>query len=144
MFQYSDIFFPYFYLMEYDSKLSIHLAKNSCKIIYLGQNSVLQTSATSKKKIKNGVWIFLEFGAGPQEANHKCEKFFFCFMLCPKLFMWILHSIPYYILACFNKICFKLFTSDKTNIPLLFRMDGSIAFCLLWEIKAVTVTNAVD
>lgn len=59
--------------------------------------------------------------------------------------MWRLHSIPYYILACFNKICFKLFTSDKTNMPLLFCMDGSIAFCLLWRIKAVTITHvAVD
>lgn len=68
----------------------------------------------------------------------------FCFMLCPKLFMCTLHSIPYYILACFNKICFKLFTSDKTNIALLFHMDGSIAFCLLWEIKALTVTHTAD
>lgn len=90
--------------------------------------------------------MFLGFGAGSQEANHKCENSFFCcFKLCSKLCMRILHSIPFYILAYFNKICFKLFTSDKTNILLLFCMDGSIVFFLLWEIRAVTVTHtAVD
>lgn len=87
----------------------------------------------------------LNLEQAPKRLTINVRSFLFvCFMLFPKLFMWILHSIPYCILACFNKICFKLFTSDKTNIPLLFRMDASIAFCLLWEIKAVTVTYAVD
>lgn len=103
MFQYSDFFFLFFYLMEYDSKLSIHLAKKSCKIIYPEQNSVLQTSPTSRKKIKNGVWIFLEFGAGPQEANHKCEKFFCLFVSCFALnyscgFCIPFHTIPLLVL----------------------------------------------
>lgn len=73
-------------------------------------------------------------------------------MLSP--FLYVFHfkefllqglQIHYYFISALSGeffICLELFPIEETNIHLLFCTDGSIAFCLLQEIKAVTVAHA--